>query len=120
MKAIFDKSSNLVGWIEKEHVFDLNLNWIAFLSNGNIFSSNKVKWLGPFNQGSFLDRDGKPVAWIEGVKPSGTLKPLVPTTPFRPFTPLRPLNPLKPLKPLQPLVPLGGWSKISWEMYLGR
>lgn len=119
MTSIFDQHVNHVGWFDGGNLFDLNLNWVAFHSSGYLFSSATLAWLGPFNNGSFLDQNGKPVAWVSGSSPSGSLKPLTPLRPLRPLTPLRPLNPLKPLRPLNPLTPLGGWSRMSWQQWLG-
>jgi len=118
MMPIFDREAGLVGWFDGYHLFDLNMNWVAFLDNGNLFSSNTLAWLGPFHQGSFLDTSGKPVGWLEGSNPTGTLKPLKPLEPLRPLKPLKPLKPFKPLKPLKPLQPLGGWSDLEWEDWI--
>jgi hypothetical protein len=115
---IFDKTANLVGWFDSENVFDLQLNWVAFHSNGDLFSSSSLTWLGPLHEGSFLDQNGKAVAWLDGSSPSNTLKPLTPLRPLKPLQPLRPLQPLKPLKPLAPLTLLGGWSPLSWQQWL--
>ncbi len=118
MTPIFDRYVKLSGWFDGENIFDLNLQWVAFLSDGNFFSSNSLQWLGPFNGGSLLDRNGKPVLWLDGTTPSGTLKPLTPLRPLKPLKPLRPLKPLKPLQPLKPLNPLGGWSTLNWNQWL--
>ena len=118
MTPIFDQNAQLSGWFDGENIFDLNLEWAAFLSSGHFFSSNSLSWLGPMHNGSLLDRNGKPVAWLEGVSPSGTLKPLTPLRPLKPLKPLRPMKPLNPLKPLKPLNPLGGWSTLAWNQWL--
>lgn len=119
MTPIFDQNTIHVSWFDGENIFDLDLNWVAFNSNENIFSSSTLAWLGPLHEGSFLDKQGKAVAWLDGSSPSGTLKPLTPLRPLRPLTPLRPLRPLNPLRPLSPLTPLGGWSRLSWQQWLG-
>lgn len=118
MTPIFDKDAYLVGWTDSENVFDLAMNWVAFVSNGNVFSSNNLVWLGSLHKGSFLDVSGKPVGWLKDSSPGGTLKPLKPLQPLRPLKPLKPLKPLNPLKPLKPLQPLGGWSSLAWVTWL--
>lgn len=118
MTPIFDQNAQLAGWFDGENIFDLNLEWVAFLSDDHFFSSNTLSWLGPIHDGSLLDRNGKPVAWLEGASPSGTLKPLTPLRPLKPLKPLRPLRPLNPLRPLKPLNPLGGWSTLVWNQWL--
>ena len=117
MKPIFDKHVQLCGWFDGENIFDLNLNWVAFLDSGNTFAASTLSWLWPLNEGSFLDRLGKPVAWLEGSNPNGTTKPLTPLKPLKPLQPLRPLKPLTPLKPLNPLPPPGGWSGLGWTQW---
>lgn len=120
MTPVFDSDSDLVAWFDGHHFFDLDQNWIAFTTNGNIFSAKTNAWLGPLNGGSLLDTNGKPVAWLQGTTPSGMLKPLTPLNPIRPITPLRPLRPLQPLKPLHPLNPLGGWSYMKFAQWLAQ
>ena len=118
MTPIYDRNSRLVGWFEGEHVFDSSMAWVAFSSNGHVFSARGSKWLGPLKGGSFLDTNGKPVAWLTGSSPSGSLWPLKPLAPLKPLNPLKPLRPLTPLRPLMPLDPLGGWSGSTWESWL--
>jgi Amelogenin len=118
MTPIFDRNPQLVAWFDGEHLFDLDLHWIAFVHDGHVFSADTRDWLGPFHDGSFLDRRGKPVGWLSDCTPTGTLKPLKPLRPLRPLKPLKPLKPLRPLKPLKPLTPLGGWSGFDWQAWL--
>jgi hypothetical protein len=118
MTPIFDRSTNLVGWFDGKNLFDLNLNWVAFHSSGHLFSSSSLAWLGPLNEGSIQDQNGKAIAWLQGSSPRSALKPLTPLKPLNPLQPLKPLQPLNPLKPLNPLTPLGGWSPLSWQQWL--
>lgn len=115
MTPVFDRHCSLVAWFDGQHIFDLNLNWIAFANGGNLFAASNSNWLGLLKDGSLIDRRGRPVAWVRGSSPGGTLKPLKPMKPLKPPKPLRPLLPLKPLKPLKPLTPLGGWSNLTWD-----
>jgi len=118
MTPIFDQNVQLSGWFDGENIFDLNLEWVAFHSDGHFFSADTLNWLGPMNKGALLDQNGKPVAWLEGASVSSTLKPLTPLRPLKPLKPLRPLTPLNPLSPLKPLNPLGGWSTLDWVQWL--
>jgi 4-fold beta-flower domain-containing protein len=59
MTPIFDQDCDLVGWFDGEHVFDLDLEWVAFYRNGHLFSSSALSWLGPFHNGSLLDPEWK-------------------------------------------------------------
>lgn len=119
MNPLYDQRCVLVGWFNGDHVFDTDLNWVAFRSGNNVFSSSSMAWLGPINDASFQDRYGKPIVWLAGASPSGTLRPLSPMRPLKPLNPLRPLRPLNPFQPLQPLAPLGGWSSLNWQQWLG-
>jgi hypothetical protein len=118
LTPVFDSEANLVAWFDGANVFDLEMNWVAFHSSGHLFSPHSVTWLGPFSKGSFLDRSGKPVAWLGGSAPSSTLKPLTPLRPLKPLAPLKPLKPLTPLRPLKPLAPIGGWSPVPWNRWI--
>jgi len=120
MTPIFDKDRNLVAWISEniEHIFDLNLSWIGFTNEDNVFRAKDLKWVGPVKTGNFYDNLGKPFAWTE--TPIQLM--LTPLTPLRPLRPLKPLTPLKPFKPLTPIKPVsafGGWSESSFAQEFG-
>lgn len=118
MTPIFNKSCLCVGWCNTEGmVFSNSLKWIGFVVDQSFFSNN-LKWLGGLINGTFIDKKGKPVAWLQGFQPKGA-NVFSPTTyPVRPIAPIRPIRPLQPLKPLKPLTPLGGWSTLDWNSYL--
>ena len=118
MKPIYDKYVQLSAWFDGENMFDCELNWVAFLSNGHFFAANDLAWLGAMRKGSVLDQSGQPVAWLEGASPRSALKPTNPMTPRRPLPPKRPLYPVMPLPPGQPLTPAGGWSRLEWIQWL--
>jgi len=120
MTPIFDRDSRLVGWFDGANVFDPLMDWVAFVNDANVFSSHTRDWLGPLNEGTFVDTTGKATFWLKGATPKGTLTPVAPVAPVRPLTPLKPLKPLQPLKPLKPLAPLGGWSAFDWNGWLQR
>lgn len=117
MTPIFDSNAALVGWFDGHNIFDADLRWIAFSVSGQVFSAESLAWLGPLNGTSFLDRNGKPVGWLEGSTPKGAPPSPVPLTPLRPLAPLRPNRPVQPITPIRPLVPLGGWSPQRWESW---
>ena len=119
MKAIFDRNCNCVGWYNEsnEMVFDCETKWVGFVKQ-TYFFSNHSNWLGALINGSFVDKNGRPVAWVQGYSPRGSVRLARPLTPLCPLTPLRPLRPLTPLRPLRPLTPLGGWSSYSWNDYI--
>jgi GNAT superfamily N-acetyltransferase len=117
MTPIFDAGHYHVGFFDGSYLFDVNNDWIAFHENGHIFASGGA-WLGPLHHGSFLDREGQPVAWLAGTKPTAGLRPAAPPNGRRPLLPKRPLRPRTPLPPPRPLPPGGGWSKISWTQWM--
>lgn len=120
MTPLFAPDCTVVGWVKDyQYIFSTNLEWIAFISNGNIFSTNR-QWLGPFHNGNALDRHGKVVAFANGSSIQGTLRPLQPLQPLIPLRPLTPLRPLNPLRPLRPLNPLGGWSTLQWATWINQ
>lgn len=121
MKAIFDKNCILVGWYEQQNknVFSRELIWIGFV-DGNYFFAKSGRWLGGFINGTFVDKAGKPVVWLEGYTPMAAKLLMPPIQPMIPAQPLTPLRPLMPLTPLRPLVPLGGWSIMKWNDYISQ
>lgn len=100
MTPIFDSNCDVIAWFDGKNFFDEDIEWVAFLQSGNCFSVENLDWLGALHEGSLLDTNGKPVGWLQGKSPSGTL-PL-----------------LKPLRPLRPLRPLGEWSNLSFNQWL--
>jgi ribosomal protein S18 acetylase RimI-like enzyme len=121
MTPIFDANCALVGWFDGTHVFDANVEWIAFHSKGNVYASAPSgEWLGALHDGSFLDRHERPVAWLAGTSPHGGLMPASPRRAMRPLPPKRPLRPRTPLFPAKPMTPSCGWSRLTWLEWTGR
>ncbi|WP_416360493.1 4-fold beta flower protein [Burkholderia gladioli] len=116
----YDSNNQLILWVDlkKGNVFDTQMNWVAYVSQGNLFSAARNSWLGPIRGSSLQDRQGRAVAWMPKLgAPTSGMAPLQPLTPLKPLMPLRPLVPLLPLAPLRPLAPMGGWSAthpIAW------
>jgi hypothetical protein len=54
MTPIFDSNSNLVVWFDGRHLFDSEINQIAFAASSHIFSAKTGNWLGPLHDGSLL------------------------------------------------------------------
>ena len=119
MTPIFNADVRLVAFFDGTYVFDLANEWIAFHDRGNVFAASG-RWLGPLQAGTFLDLDGKPVAWLADARPTTGAKPAPPMNAKRPLPPKRPLRPRTPMPPAAPLQPGGGWSKLSWAQWVGR
>jgi ribosomal protein S18 acetylase RimI-like enzyme len=120
MTPFFAPDTRHLGWFDGQHVFDLALDWVAVHDRGHLFSTRTWQWLGPLHEGSFLDRGGRPVAWLLGAVPAGRLAPPAPMSPARPLRPKRPLRPHAPLLPPRPLAPAVGWSRLGWSEWLAH
>ena len=121
MFPIFDKDSTLCGWLSKDrkYIFDINVNWVAFVSNDeSVWTVNNKSWVGVLRGSNVHDVEGKTAFWNPETKVENSLRPLKPLNPLTPLRPLTPLNPLKSLKPIKPLTPIGGWSSISWKNFV--
>jgi len=115
---LYDANVRLVGFFDGVYLFDLANEWIAFHDRGHAFAASG-RWLGPVQDGIFLDLDGKVVAWLAGSRPTTGMKPTPPMDPKRPLPPKRPLRPRSPLPPPVPMQPGGGWSALSWAQWMG-
>ncbi len=119
MTPVYDANVRLVGFFDGAFLYDLSNEWIAFHDRGNVFAVGG-RWLGPLQAGTFLDLDGRAVAWLAGSRPATGMKPAAPMNPKRPLPPKRPLRPRKPLPPSVPMQPGGGWSRLSWAEWMGH
>ena len=118
MTPLYDAHVRLVGFFDGIYLFDLDNQWVAFHDRGHVFAASG-RWLGPLQAGTFLDLDGKAVAWLAGSRPTTGLKPTPPMNAKRPLPPKRPLRPRTPLPPSTPMQPGGGWSALSWAQWMG-
>lgn len=121
MTPLFDKDTNLVGWLsdDKKNIFDTYTNWVAFISNDmSVWAVKNKVWVGNIYSNNIRDIHGKTLFWNPETNIENSLEPLRPLIPLTPLTPLRPLKPLIPLRPLHPLTPIGGWSILSWEEFV--
>ena len=47
MFPLFDKDSELVGWTDPgKHIFDQDMNWVAYISHNHAWSAETGNWLG--------------------------------------------------------------------------
>lgn len=121
LEPLFDAAAAFVGWMEpNQHIFDVEMRWVAFLADHDAWGPDNLSWLGPVRDSSCFDRDGRVVAW----SPNGFLTRLMvvppPVQPLPPARPLRPLSPVRPLRPVRPLTPLSGWSPLSFPQWLAQ
>lgn len=74
MTAIFDKHCNCVGFYDKSDgmVFAKDLQWVGF-TQGTYFFREDTTWCGGLVNGTFVDKSGKSVAWLEGSSRLGHL-----------------------------------------------
>lgn len=66
MREIFDRTGAVVGWLDRENVFDrASRLWVAFLREDVVFAIDG-RALGVFRFGFFRDRRGAAIAFIRG------------------------------------------------------
>ena len=112
MIAIFDKDTNLVGWLsdEKNNVFDTDMNWVAFICRDmSVWNVSKKSWVGHIYGSNIRDTSGKTIYWNPDTPVENTYAPYQPYTPYTPYTPYR---------PHKPYTPVGGWSDLSWNEFI--
>lgn len=111
---LYDRECNHIGWLLPErYIFDENMEWMAYLSHGHVWSSSSGNWMGPVNGAVCLDRDGKVIAWGPDSRISGMPKPARPARAARVARPARPARPSRPARPARPATPSSGWSDLS-------
>jgi hypothetical protein len=119
--ALFDKDCDLVGWINPgNHIFNTDMDWVAYLANGHSWSANSGNWLGPVKGLLCQDQDGRPVAWNPKEAVSGSPRPARPARAARAARPARPARPATPARPARPATPAGGWSPHSFYAWLAQ
>jgi hypothetical protein len=120
LSALYDRYCNHVAWLDRDQfLFDVEMNWVAFIHNKQVWSKETLKWLGPINGVICMDKEGKVMAWGTGQKVMGDLslhrKPkIVPRLPEEPTSILRPFLQAPPI----PGTPLSGWSDISFDDWI--
>lgn len=121
MFPLFDKDSELVGWMDPgKHIFDQNMNWVAYISHNHAWSAETGNWLGPVPGLICLDTSGRVVAWNPKEHISGTARPARPARAARAARPSRPARSARPARPARPATPAGGWSSLSFWGWLSQ
>lgn len=121
MEPLFNKDSELVGWMDSSlHIFDTNLNWVAYIYGGHAWSVIDDNWCGTVSGLICLDQEGHTVAWSTKDSITDGEKPVKPSRVVRPSSPVKPEQPLSPLKPIIPLRPDGGWSELSFNRWYSQ
>lgn len=110
LQPLFDRDCELIGWLKpNEHIFDSDMNWVAYISNGHVWAETTGNWIGPINDLVCLDTNGKVIAWSRGASIRGSA---------RPARPARAARKARPARPARPATPVGGWSQLSISEWL--
>jgi hypothetical protein len=124
MLAIFNRACDLVGWLEIQgntsYIFDQDWNWIAFADGSAVFSTNTSHWIGAFVKNTFVDKQGRPIAWVEGCEPVPSFAPMKPMSPEIPRKLKHISKPSAPAKPASPALALHEWSQLQWSTWLNQ
>jgi hypothetical protein len=121
MEPLFDENCELIGWIDpRSHIFDIDLNWVAYISRGHAWSTESGNWLGPVPGLICLDQYGCVVAWNPKEQVAGSPRPPRPPWAPRAPKPPRPPRPPQPPRPPRPPQPVGGWSDLSFRAWLSQ
>ncbi len=118
MTPIFDRKMQHVGWVEGQNVFDTQIQWVAFIDHDHLYHASTMVWLGPWNNGALLDRNGLVVGWTPEQSPRARRGLPPGRMPMRPPIPFRPKRPIAPRRPLFPQTPYEEWSSLDWAEWL--
>lgn len=60
MISLFDQNTDLVAWLDNgaRHLFDTDMNWLAYVSGGHLWSAATGNWLGPLRVQRFSTKRG--------------------------------------------------------------
>ena len=112
MEPLFDENCELVGWMDPmRHIFDTDLNWVAYVSGGQAWSTETGNWCGPVPGLIYLNQSGRVVAWNPKERIADTA---------RPARPARAARAARPARPARPTCPAGGWSDHSFWVWLSQ
>jgi hypothetical protein len=119
LTPLFSPGCDLVGWMQPhKFLFDADMAYVAFLTNGHAWSARSGLWLGPVIGSHVFDIEGRPVAWNPREPLRGVGKPLRPVNVVRAVSPVRPARPVMPPRPLAAPVLPGGWSPLTFAEWL--
>jgi len=111
---LYDKNMDLVGWLQPgQNIFNTDMEWVAYIADGNAWSTYTSDWIGPVNGLVCLDTDGKVVAWCPGGRLAGSSRPTRPNRPNQPDNPGLQSMQSMPSRPSIPSIPSGGWSSLT-------
>jgi hypothetical protein len=115
MLPVCDRRGAVVAWLDSARIVDLGGAFRAFVQGGAVFAYSGA-YLGTFDSGFFRDKQGHPVAFIEGA----TNGPVLPVAAHRPVAPLISVEPRRPVPPMRPIPPTPSlsWSGTSWAEYI--
>ncbi|WP_433077737.1 4-fold beta flower protein [Dactylosporangium sp. CA-052675] len=117
MQQLRDEHNELVGWIQPDaHIFDVDMNWVAYISNGHAWSALTGNWCGPVDGLTCLDQSGRVVAWNPNQALRGSARPARPARAARAARPARPARP-RPACPARPARPAGGYSALPFQTW---
>lgn len=113
---LFSSSCDHVGWLQPARfVFDTDMRFVAFITNGHAWSAISAAWIGPAVGHHLFDVDGRPVAWSPASPLRAIGAPLRPVNVVRPVSPVRPVRPVNPTRPISaPMVPWSGLTFFEW------
>lgn len=119
---LYDKNAYFVGWlVDHAHVFNVNLQWVAYIFNDYVWSIKTKRWIGELRGTNLLDRDGKVVAWSTSGPVIGNLDPIDAPIDIRPpIPPIAPIIDDIPLSPGYAPDPIGEWSSLSFNQWLNQ
>ena len=80
MISIFDRDTDLIAWLNNDarHLFGTDMNWVAYISGGHLWSADTGNWLGPLRGTTLLDQAGRPVGWHPGDGVASSARPARP------------------------------------------
>ena len=121
--ALYDLNTDLRAWWIGDHIWSLDLEWLAFVYDKNVFTAQvNTTWLGPAHDGLLMDHSGHVVLWGEHARVQGDISPYKPPPAPRPPRPERPPRPNLPPRPYKPPRPSDGWSPstqpLRWRVPL--
>lgn len=118
---LFDKECELVGWVKlNDYIWDIDMNYVAFIHDGQAWSADNCNWLGPVKGLLCYDTLGKVVAWNPTESIIKVNSPNRPFIPVKPVIPISPVKPIAPVSPIKPIVFRSVWSSYSFNSWLSQ